>query len=131
MRVPDYEVLLDATAVLRRIEEAIDERTKQRTPFIPALLPHRRMRVVLTFACGGEGSQNEMSVMTPKAETAKSCRARGCIGRVEFAESVRRTLREIAVQNLGKLHGNRECQNFSVATHSVFAAACRVDHREM
>ena len=32
VRVPDYEVLLDATAVLRRIEEAIDERTKQARP---------------------------------------------------------------------------------------------------
>ena len=32
VRVPGYEVLRDAAAVRRRIEEAIDERTGKRTP---------------------------------------------------------------------------------------------------
>jgi len=39
VRIPGYEVLRNAAAVRRQIEQAIDERIEQRPPSSPALLP--------------------------------------------------------------------------------------------
>ena len=50
VRIPGYEVLRNAAAVRRQIEQAIDERIEQRTPSSPALLPLRRKRAPLALA---------------------------------------------------------------------------------